>query len=66
MAAPTDKGRIGPELSMMGPLHEAEYFADAIINPGAVIEKGSRRARLLHRRRCTVHLMSDATHRCEA
>lgn len=38
--APTDKGRIGPELSMMGPLHEAEYFAEAIINPGAVIEKG--------------------------
>ena len=37
---PTDKGKIGPELSMMGPLHEAEYFAEAIINPGAVIEKG--------------------------
>ena len=24
----------------MGPLHEAEYFAEAIINPSAVIEKG--------------------------
>jgi mono/diheme cytochrome c family protein len=38
--APTDKGKVGPELSMMGPLHEPEYFAEAIINPGAVIEKG--------------------------
>lgn len=38
--APPDKGKIGPELSMMGPLHEAEYFAEAIINPSAVIEKG--------------------------
>ena len=38
--APREKGKIGPELSMMGPLHEAEYFAEAIINPGAVIEKG--------------------------
>jgi hypothetical protein len=24
----------------MGPLHDAEYFAEAIINPNAVIEKG--------------------------
>ena len=38
--APSDKSKVGPELSMMGPLHEAEYFAEAIINPGAVIEKG--------------------------
>jgi mono/diheme cytochrome c family protein len=38
--APSDPGKIGPELSQMGPLHEAEYFAEAIINPGAVIEKG--------------------------
>jgi len=38
--APSDKGKVGPELSMMGPLHEAEYFAEAIINPSAVIEKG--------------------------
>ena len=38
--APSDKAKVGPELSMMGPLHEAEYFAEAIINPGAVIEKG--------------------------
>jgi sulfur-oxidizing protein SoxX len=38
--APTDKDKVGPELSMMGPLHEAEYFVEAIINPNAVIEKG--------------------------
>lgn len=37
--APSDRGGVGPELSMMGPLHEAEYFAEAIINPSAVIEK---------------------------
>ena len=24
----------------MGPLHEIDYFAEAIINPGAVIEHG--------------------------
>jgi hypothetical protein len=34
------RGEIGPELSMMGPLHEGEYFAEAIINPNAVIQKG--------------------------
>ena len=38
--APTDTDKVGPELSMMGPLHEAEYFAEAIVNPNAVIEKG--------------------------
>jgi mono/diheme cytochrome c family protein len=37
---PTDPGRVGPELSAMGPLHPPEYFAEAIINPGAVIEPG--------------------------
>jgi cytochrome c1 len=31
---------IGPELSMMAPLHDAEYFAEAIIHPNAVIQKG--------------------------
>lgn len=36
--APTDKAKVGPELSMMGPLHEALYFAEAIINPSAAIE----------------------------
>jgi hypothetical protein len=38
--APTDKGKVGPELSMMGPLHDALYFAEAIINPSASIEPG--------------------------
>lgn len=38
--SPTEKGKIGPELSAMGPLHDPEYFAEAIINPGAAIEKG--------------------------
>jgi cytochrome c2 len=38
--APTDKGKVGPELSVMGPLHEADYFAESIINPSAVVEKG--------------------------
>ena len=35
-----DPGKLGPELSAMGPLHPPEYFAEAIINPNAVIEKG--------------------------
>ena len=38
--APTEKAKVGPELSAMGPLHEADYFAEAVINPSAVIEKG--------------------------
>ena len=38
--APSREGKVGPELSRMGPLHEAEYFAEAIINPSAVVEKG--------------------------
>jgi sulfur-oxidizing protein SoxX len=37
---PKERENLGPELSMMGPLHEADYFAEAIINPSAVIEKG--------------------------
>jgi hypothetical protein len=37
---PAPSGDSGPELSAMGPLHEAEYFAEAIINPNAVTEKG--------------------------
>jgi mono/diheme cytochrome c family protein len=37
---PSDRARVGPELSAMGPLHPPEYFAEAIINPGAVIERG--------------------------
>lgn len=38
--APSEKEKVGPELSAMAPLHEAEYFAEAIINPGAQIERG--------------------------
>lgn len=38
--APTEEGKVGPELSVMGSLHEPEYFAEAIINPSATIEKG--------------------------
>ena len=37
--APTEAGRAGPELSMMAALHPPEYFAESIINPGAVIER---------------------------
>jgi mono/diheme cytochrome c family protein len=38
--ATKDAVNVGPELSAMGPLHEAAYFAEAIVNPGAVIEPG--------------------------
>ncbi len=38
--APTDGRRSGPELSSMGALHPPEFFAEAIINPGAVVEPG--------------------------
>jgi hypothetical protein len=38
--APRSDGTLGPELATMGPLHPPEYFAEAIINPGAVIEPG--------------------------
>ena len=30
-----DQGGVGPALSEMGPMHPAEYFAEAIINPNA-------------------------------
>jgi cbb3-type cytochrome oxidase cytochrome c subunit len=35
-----DPGKVGPELSQMAPLHAPEYFAEAIINPNAVVEEG--------------------------
>lgn len=38
--APSDAGKVGPELSAMGPLHAPEYFAEAILNPSAVVERG--------------------------
>ena len=37
--APSEWGGSGPELSSMAPLHPPEYFAESIINPGAVIER---------------------------
>ncbi len=37
---PSQPGKVGPELSQMGPLHTIEYFAEAIINPSGTIEKG--------------------------
>ena len=38
--APKDRKNVGPELAAMSPLHEGEYFAEAVISPSAVIEKG--------------------------
>ncbi len=35
-----EPGKVGPELSAMAPLHPPEYFAEAIINPTAVVEEG--------------------------
>ena len=37
---PGPGGTEGPELSSMAALHPPEFFAEAIINPGAVIDKG--------------------------
>ena len=34
---PKGAGKVGPELSAMGPMHPPEYFAEAILNPNAVI-----------------------------
>lgn len=38
--APTEQAKVGPELSQMAPLHEAEYFAEAVLNSSVVIDKG--------------------------
>ena len=38
--APAERSKVGPELSQMAPLHEAEYFAESVISPSAVIDKG--------------------------
>jgi cytochrome c1 len=37
---PNDPGKLGPELSAMGPLHEPAYFVEAIVNPSAVVDRG--------------------------
>jgi cytochrome c553 len=39
-AALRDPQSVGPELSQMGPLHDALYFVEAIVNPSATIESG--------------------------
>jgi len=33
-----EKGDVGPELSQMAGMHPAEFFAESIINPNAVID----------------------------
>ena len=38
--APDEPGKLGPELSAMGPLHDTMYFVEAIVNPSAVVEPG--------------------------
>ena len=38
--APNEPGKLGPELSAMGPLHEPAYFVEAIVNPNAVVDRG--------------------------
>jgi len=38
--APADVGGVGPDLTGMGAMHPAEYFAEAIINPNAVLTEG--------------------------
>jgi mono/diheme cytochrome c family protein len=37
--APSDPESVGPELSVMGPLHPPEFFAESIINPSAVVDR---------------------------
>ena len=39
-AAGGDAKNVGPELTGMGGQHPGEYFAESIMNPSAVIEKG--------------------------
>jgi cbb3-type cytochrome oxidase cytochrome c subunit len=42
--AASEGDKVGPELSAMGPLHDPEYFAEAIINPNAVVGSGTEYA----------------------
>jgi len=35
-----EPAKVGPELSFMASLHPPEYFAEAIVNPNAVVEEG--------------------------
>jgi len=38
--AAQDTENVGPELAMMGAMHEAEYFAESIVTPSKVVESG--------------------------
>jgi cytochrome c1 len=38
--AATDKEKVGPELASMAAHHPREFFAESIINPNAVIDRG--------------------------
>ncbi len=38
--SPKDNADVGPELTGMGALHPAEYFAEAILSPNSVIIEG--------------------------
>lgn len=35
-----DVGDVGPDLTGMGPMHPAEYFAETVLNPSAVVITG--------------------------
>ena len=37
-----EKGDVGPELSQMAGMHPAEFFAESIINPNAVIDDDAK------------------------
>lgn len=39
-----DAGNVGPELSEMAAHHDAEFFAEAIVNPNAVVDEPQWRA----------------------
>lgn len=38
--APSDKSNAGRELAQMSAMHPPEFFAESIVNPGAVIDRG--------------------------
>jgi cbb3-type cytochrome oxidase cytochrome c subunit len=38
--APSDPANAGPELAYMSAHHPAEFFAESIVNPRAVVDRG--------------------------
>ena len=42
-AVTKEKGDVGPELAQMAGLHPAEYFAESIINPNAVLDHDAKK-----------------------